>query len=101
MTHADKLHLDRYGFIVSEAEAHLRAARTKRTPGQVKREQRHVAKWRRMLGASRWGGSMAHACHGVLRQINRADYPKCECSRCGLHWSRLEASICGLVMVNS
>eukprot|EP00879_Flechtneria_rotunda_P016160 GHRR01016904.1.p1 GENE.GHRR01016904.1~~GHRR01016904.1.p1 ORF type:complete len:540 (+),score=213.37 GHRR01016904.1:419-2038(+) len=53
LAHADKLHLDRYGFIVSEAEAHARAARAKRTPGQVKREQRHVHKWRRMLGSRR------------------------------------------------
>jgi hypothetical protein len=53
LSHADKLHLDRYGFIVSEAEAHARAARSRRTPAQAKREQRHVAKWRRMLGSSR------------------------------------------------
>jgi hypothetical protein len=53
LSHADKLHLDRYGFIVTEAEAHARAARARRTPAQAKREQRHVAKWRRMLGSSR------------------------------------------------
>lgn len=53
MSHVNKLHLDRYGFIVTEAEAHVRAARAKRTPGQIKREQRHVAKWRRMLGSNR------------------------------------------------
>ncbi|WIA41306.1 hypothetical protein OEZ86_004906 [Tetradesmus obliquus] len=53
LAHAERLHLDRYGFIVSEAEAHARAARARRTPAQAKREQRHVAKWRRMLGSSR------------------------------------------------
>jgi hypothetical protein len=64
LSHADKLHLDRYGFIVTEAEAHARAARARRTPAQAKREQRHVAKWRRMLGSSRWVGAV-HLHHAL------------------------------------
>lgn len=50
LSHADTLHLDRYGFIVTQDEA---ASKSKRTSAQVRRDQRHVHKWRRMLGSSR------------------------------------------------
>lgn len=53
LSHADKLHLDRYGFIVTLEEAATRAARAKRTSAQARREQRHVQKWRHMLGSCR------------------------------------------------
>lgn len=53
LSHADKLHLDRYGFIVTQEEAASKAARVKRSTAQTRRDQRHVHKWRRMLGSSR------------------------------------------------
>ena len=34
-------------------EARLRAARARRTKAQVKQDERHVLKWRKMLGNSR------------------------------------------------
>jgi hypothetical protein len=53
LAHGDGLHIDRYGFIVSPEEARLRAARARRTRGQIKADQRVVSKWRKMLGAGR------------------------------------------------
>lgn len=61
LSSSESLHVDCYGFIVSEDEARRRAARARRTPAQEVVHQRHLRKWRKMLAG---GAGLCSACCG-------------------------------------